>query len=105
MVYLCEHCKIFGAGWPAHGTCHSCGGAIRVKSRRDPDSNDMYKGEFITFDAAARDILSIMHTFSHTHGRLFVSHDVDDFLKQYGFDKGFNYSIDPYLSYLEMNVR
>ena len=105
MVYICEHCKILGSGWPAHSACHSCGRALQIKARQDPNSDDMYKGEFITLDDAEKDIFSIMHTFNHTHGRLFVSHDVDEFIKQYGFDRCFNYSVDPYLSYLEMNVR
>ena len=105
MVYTCKHCKLLGAGWPTSSTCPSCGGTVLIKERQDLNTNDRYKGDFIPIELATKEILSIMNTFNHTHGRLYVSHDIDDFLKMRGLDKEFNYFVDPHLHYLEMNVR
>ena len=78
---------------------------LEIKFRQAADSNDLYEGDFISFHKAAVEILSIMKIISSTKCDLYVSYEIDDFLKNYGFDKEYNYKIDSTLKYLEMNIK
>ena len=104
MVYKCEKCGLTGAGWPETSKCPNCKQNAFVRRSRGEDGGDMYKGDFIPFADAASELFSILHTFAHTKSQLYVSPDVDEFLRDRGFDY-FNYKIDNSLRYLEMNIR
>lgn len=104
MVYKCKKCQLLGAGWSKTGDCPNCGETLFIKRSRGEMGGDMYEGDFISYYAAVGDIFSILHTFSYTDIQLYVSPDIDKFLKNKGFNH-FNYKVDPSLSYLEMNIR
>ena len=104
MVYKCSKCSLTGAGWPATSNCPNCGQTALVRRGRGEEGGDMYQGDFIPFTDAAGELFSILHTFAHTKSQLYVSPDIDEFLRDRGFDY-FNYKVDRNLRYLEMNVR
>jgi hypothetical protein len=104
VVYKCDKCKLVGSGWSTSGKCPNCGASLLVRRSRGEIGGDMYEGDFITYYDAAGELFSILHTFAHTKAQLYVSPDIDEFLKSKGFDY-FNYKVDRKLCYLEMNVR
>lgn len=104
MVYKCKKCRLTGAGWPKNGECPNCGETLFVKRSRKEMGENMYEGDFISYYTAVEDMLSILHTLLHTKAQLYVSPDIERFLKEQGFNH-FNYEVDPHLFYLEMNLR
>ena len=104
MEYKCKKCRLSGAGWSKNGQCPNCGETLFVKRSSGEMDRERSEDDFISYYDAVGDMLSILHTFSYTNAKLYVSPDIDKFLKDKGLDH-FNYKVDLSLSYLEMNVR
>lgn len=103
MIYKCSHCRLLGSGIPPKSYCPNCGNDLEIKIRSNGE--DVLDGDYLTIAAAADEVIQIVRTFSHTKSQLYVSSDIDAFLKMYFPNEVHNYIVDTKLLNFQMEVK